>query len=172
MNKGRLELKDLMEEFELHNRSDGKKPKTVRWYNQSLGIFLNWLREEGMSTRLANLGENEARHFVIHLQCRPGIKELASPDTVNSRVRALRAFFNWLSRKGYTDTHRLKNLKVPKVRQKEIEILTDEEIERIFNSIDPTTPLGGRDNAIISIMLDTGLRLSEVVRACLQSLED
>ena len=68
-----------MEEFELNNRSDEEKPKTVRWYNQSLGLFLNWLREEGMSTRLANLGQKETRHFIIHLQSRPGIKGPASP---------------------------------------------------------------------------------------------
>ena len=164
MNAEKLELEMLIDEFDLHNRSDGKSPKTLRWHNQASGIFLSWLREQGMSTRLADLDENEARHFVIHLQGRPGIKGPASSHTVSNRVRSLRAFFNWLYRKEYTETNRLKHLKVPKARQIEIEILTDKEIEKIFiNCMDLDTPLGWRDTAIFSLMLDTGLRLSEVV---------
>ena len=163
MSAEKLELDMLIDEFDLHNRSDGKSPKTLRWHNQALGIFLRWLREQGMSTRLADLDENEARHFVIHLQGRPGIKGPASSHTVNNRVRSLRAFFNWLYRKEYTETNRLKHLKVPKARQIEIEILTDEEIEKIFSCMVLDTPLGCRDTAIFSLMLDTGLRLSEVV---------
>jgi site-specific recombinase XerD len=81
---------------------------------------------------------------------------------VNNRVKALRAFFNWLYRQGYTECHRLENLKPPKVRQKEIEILSDEEIGRIFASMNPHTALGARNTAIYSLMLDTGLRLKEV----------
>jgi integrase/recombinase XerC/integrase/recombinase XerD len=52
---------------------------------------------------------------------------------------------------------------VPKVRQKEVEILTDEEIERIFATMNVDTVLGARNTAIYSLMLDTGLRLTEVV---------
>ena len=49
------------------------------------------------------------------------------------------------------------------IRQKEIEILTEEEIKRIFSSINPNTAMGARNTAIYSLMLDTGLRLTEVV---------
>ena len=64
---------------------------------------------------------------------------------------------------GYAECHRLEKLKVPKARQKEIETLTDEEIERIFASMNPSTVLGARNTAIYSLMLDTSLRLTEVV---------
>ena len=45
-------------------------------------------------------------------------------------------------RQGFTECRRLQNLKVPKVRQKEIEILTDEEIERIFATMNVDTVPG------------------------------
>ena len=164
MNSGKLELADLVKQFELHNRSDGKSEKTVRWYNQALGLFQGWLSSQGKSTHLRDLGEDEVRHFILHLQCRRGVKgEEASSHTVNNRVRALRAFFAWLHRRRYTETNRLGDLRPPKVGQKEIEILTDDEIERMFASIDPDTKLGSRNTAIFSLMLDAGLRLSEVV---------
>ena len=159
----KLELDLLVKRFEVHNRSDGKAPSTVEWYNQVLELFQAWLENEGMSTWLDDLGEDEVRLFVLHLQGRKGLWGDASSHTVNNRVRALRTFFNWLYRKGYTETHRLENLKPPKVRQKEIEILTEEEIKRIFSAINPNTAMGARNTAIFSLMLDAGLRLSEVV---------
>ena len=152
----KLELGRLAVRFEVHNRSDGKAPTTVRWYNQSLEVFALWLAQEGMSTCLDNIGEEEVRRFVIHLQGRRGLWGDASTHTMNNRVKALRAFFNWLYRQGYTECHRLENLKPPKVRQKEIEILSDEEIGRIFASMNPHTALGARNMAIYSLMLDTG----------------
>ena len=163
MDTGNLELAGLAKQFEIHNSSDGKSARTVEWYNGVLDLFMSWLRAEGMSTSLDDLGEDEVRRFILHLQGRPGLWGQASSHTVNNRVRALRAFFNWLYKQGYTECHRLQNLKVPKVRQKEIETLTDEEIERIFASMNPGTVLGARNTAIYSLMLDTGLRLTELV---------
>ena len=126
-------------------------------------LFQAWLAEQGMSTCLDDLGEDVMRLFIIYLKARPGLKGPASSHTVNSRVRALRAFFNWLYEKDYTECHRLEKIRPPKTAELEIEILEDEEIERIFASINPDTVLGARNTAIFSLMLDTGLRLTEVV---------
>ena len=158
-----LVLDQVAKRFEVHNRSDGKSPRTVEWYNEVIELFVGWLREEGMSTSLDEIGEDEARDFILHLQERKGLWGKASSYTVNNRVRALRAFFNWLYQQGYTDTHRMEKVKPPKVRQKEIETFTDEEIDRIFASVNTRTVLGARNAAIYALMLDTGLRLSEVV---------
>ena len=163
MNPEKLELSELVEKFEVHKRSEGWSERTVEWYQQALALFQSWLAEQGMSTCLDDLGEDEMRLFILHLKARPGLQGPASSHTVNSRVRAMRAFFNWLYEKGYTECHRLEKVKPPKPRELEIEILTDEEIDRIFASINPDTVLGARNTAIFSLMLDTGLRLTEVV---------
>ena len=73
MNSRNLELTSLMERFEVHNRSDGKSDRTVEWYNGVLDLFMAWLRAEEMSTCLDDLGEDEVRRFILHLQGRPGL---------------------------------------------------------------------------------------------------
>ena len=158
-----LELGALAKEFELHNRSEGRSPRTVQWYNDVLDLFEGWLESEGLGTSLADLGPNEVRRFILHLQERPGLRGPASSHTVNNRVRALRSFFNWLYSEGYTEEHRLARVRPPKAQRKVIDILTDDEICQIFQALDPHSPSGARGTAIISLMLDTGLRLSEVV---------
>jgi site-specific recombinase XerD len=105
----------------------------------------------------------EAREFILHIQSRPCLKGGAlSPNTVNNRVRALRAFFAWLNRKGYNEDHVLKDLRPPKMVKKAIEPLTPEEIKRMFATVNANTAMGARNTALYSLMLDTGLRLSEV----------
>ncbi len=163
VKKSDLDLLTLCQHFEVHNRSDGKSERTVGWYTEVLGLFRNWLLGEGISTSLKHLGEDEVRAFILYLRGRKGQRGPASSHTVNNRVRALRAFFAWLHRRGYTDEHRLKDLRPPRVTEKVIEVLTADEIENIFASMNPNTLLGARNTAIYSLMLDTGLRLSEVV---------
>lgn len=96
----KLDLSTLILQFEVHNRSEGIYPATVVWYNEALNLFHRWLKEEGVSCLLANLGEEEARQFVLYFQTRKGRRGFVTSNTVNNRVRALRAFLGWLNREG------------------------------------------------------------------------
>ena len=86
MVAGNLELDKLVERFEVHNRFDGKSPRTVQWYNEALDLFLKWLRGEGLSTCVDDLGEDEVRSFILHLQERKGWRGRlpATPSTTGS----------------------------------------------------------------------------------------
>ena len=99
----------------------------------------------------------------MYLQGRKGLWGLASSHTVNNRVRAVRAFFSWLHRQDYTEDNKLKNVRPPKVQDKGVDILTDNEVASILAATNTGTLNGARSTAIFSLMLDTGLRLSEVV---------
>ena len=55
----------------------------------------------------------------------------------------------------------LEDLRSPKRAELIIEPLTLDEINRIFSGMNPATALGGRNTALVSLMLDCGLRVSE-----------
>ena len=143
MDQDKVDLNTLTRHFEVHNRSEGKSARTVEWYNGALELFQGWLEDEGIGTSLKHLGEDEVREFILYLQGRKGLWGLASSHTLNNRVRALRAFFAWLHRRGYTKEHRLKDLRPPKVSEKVIEPLTSEEMARIFASMNSEHPARG-----------------------------
>ena len=85
-----------------------------------------------------------------------------SSHTVYNRVNALRSFFAWLGKRRYTNGNVLTDLKQPKTARLIIEPLTTEEIGKVFAEINANTSIGARNAALISLMLDTGLRVSEV----------
>jgi site-specific recombinase XerD len=163
MDKSTTQLADLVYYFDTFNRSEGKSPSTLRWYRQTLGLFLGWLIETGRATTLGDTGEYVVREFILWLQERRVNGHKLTVPTVNSWVRALRAFFNWLYQEGYTDSHLLERLRPPPVPRVMVDTLSDEEIASILASLDRSTMAGSRNTAILVLFLDTGLRLSELV---------
>lgn len=161
LDKFDVVLEVLRRHFEVHNKTAGKSPRTVEWYNDVLRLFRVWLKQNGLSTSPGSLGEMEVRQFVLHLQEKPGAKGLMSSHSIANRVRALRAFFSWLARNAYKTEYRLKNLKSPKTVELIIEPFAEEEIDRVLSAINPNTALRPRNTALVLLMLDTGVRLSE-----------
>jgi len=53
--------------------------------------------------------------------------------------------------------------KLPKAQRKMIDVLTDDEIRRLFACFNLRTMTGARNYAMCALMLDSGLRLNEVV---------
>ena len=164
MDKSNADLSRLTKHFEVHNKTEGKSARTVEWYNEVLGLLHRWLKDEGKPTTLDSIDEMVVREFIIDLQGRPGNKaKTMSSHSIYNRVNALRSFFAWLHEQGYTEEHVLQGLKQPKTAELIIETLSPEEIAKVFSAMNTNnTSLGARNSATVSLMLDTGLRLSEV----------
>ena len=170
--KDNIPLEKLARHFETYNRCEGKSPGTIEWYSRVLRFFRSYLEQEGYSTDLRDLTLEVVREFIIYLQTRrkwhrhpyiPSPGGNLAAISVQNYVRALRAFFSWLHREGYTEDNILAELKPPKAPQKLVEILTNEEVGRILVCLDADTSSGSRDTAMVITFLDSGLRLSELI---------
>ena len=132
--------------------------------------FHRFLLESEKSSRLGDLREPEVREFILYLQEKnrwqdnPFIlhRSKLKAISIQSYIRALRAFFSWLYKDGYTSENRLAKLKPPKAPTKVVDILTQEEIASVLTCIDPNTAAGARNYAILMLLLDSGLRCSEM----------
>lgn len=170
MDNGSIPLERLARHFEAYNRSEGKSHQTVIWYSRVVRYFGDYLKERQLADTLDSLNVDLVRDFVLHLQTRRKWPDrqchLAEQNlraiSVQTYVRALRGFFNWIYREGYTRENILANLRPPKAPRTLAEVLRDEEVGRILACVDPETSWGSRDSAMLIVMLDTGLRLSEV----------
>jgi site-specific recombinase XerD len=171
LEKDNIPLEKLTRHFETHNRSEGKSPATVYWYSRVLSYFHSYLREHRLPDTLGDLNIHVVRDFILYLQTKkkwdshpyiPSNGGNLAAISVENYVRALRAFFSWLHREGYTADNILGQLRPPKFPQKMVQVLTQEEISRILSCVDHDISTGCRDLAIIVTFLDTGARLSEL----------
>jgi site-specific recombinase XerD len=144
VDKGNIPLDRLAKHFEAYNRSEGKSPDTVIWYARVLRYFGDYLKERKLPDTLENLDIDLIREFVLYLQTRKKwydrqclvTEENLRAISVQTYVRALRGFFAWLHREGYTQENILANLKPPKAPQRLAEVLRDEEVARILACLD------------------------------------
>ncbi|MGE7586473.1 site-specific integrase [Peribacillus sp. NPDC101480] len=91
-------------------------------------------------------------------------KQIMKVTSINTRLRALRAFYNFLAKRKLIETNPMKNVKLLRDRQKTIETLDTEELEKLIKVIrKEKTFVSFRDEVIILVFLDTGVRLSELV---------
>ena len=165
-------LSKCIDYYEVCNRAEGKSPKTITWYSANLGRFRNYLKSRHLPDSLDTIDIKLLREYIIFLLKRhkfddhpytPAQTELLSAATVHGHVRTLRAFFNWLVMEGLTENNLAKDLKPPKVTKKVVTTLSDQEIESILNTLSPTNPSEARNRTIFMILLDSGLRIGELV---------
>ena len=149
-----MTLQAAVEEFLIDQQVRGNTPRTLRWYKQSLGYFQTFVAPVSLDSITLTL----CKRYYIHLTD----KGIAS-TTAQSYMRALRAFLSWCYTESYIAENIPARLKLPKAQRKVIDVLTDDEIQRLFACFDQRTMTGARNFAICALMLDSGLRLNEVV---------
>ena len=152
---------------------------TATNYRQSMNYFMTWLGDgEVNSITLDNL-----QRFMLHmrddyssrrLQQAPGHR--VAPSTLDNYWKAIRAFYRWAE--DNLDSPR-PDLKLPRPRYEapEVQPFSHSELESILEACEYTMastgkrkpfrmhrPTAKRDTAIIMVLLDTGVRLGELLR--------
>ena len=172
--KSALNLEQLKGRYELANRAEGKSSATVVGYNQIISAFIRYLKEYQDSISLSCFTMDIVRSYMIYLSERPKFQgHPFSPargnglarESIRDHVRTLKAFSTWLFTEGYTKKNILQTLKLPKPEQLIIEPLTDDEKALMFETINQETYTGRRDQAIVELLFDTGIRVREIAGA-------
>jgi site-specific recombinase XerD len=84
------------------------------------------------------------------------------PSTAAFRYRSLQQWFKWLFEEEELDSNPMARMKPPKVPEKPVPILTDDEIAAVLQTCRGRGFAERRDTAIIRLFIDTGIRLGEV----------
>ena len=140
----------------------GNTVKTIRYYNVSIGEYIKYI---GDSQLLENITLAELNNYYMYLYD----KELAS-STVQTYIRALRAFLRWCYDEEYITINLSDKMKLPKAKMKSIDVLTDNEINILLSCFNLKYIVHLRNYCICSLMLDSGLRMNEVATLTIEHL--
>jgi len=131
---------------------------SVDAYLHDIGKLTSWIQHTG---KLKSPKEIDLKDLECFIQW---ISELGMTAGSQSRIiSGLRSFFKYCLLEQITTVDPATLLESPKLKRKLPDILSFEEIKSMIDSIDLSTPEGGRNKAILETLYSCGLRVTEAV---------
>lgn len=139
-----------------------KADRTQSDYVNSVGRFLDWCADQGLS--YGDVTRNHVRAWLAHELGR------ISARTTARHYIGVRAFFKFLVSEEEITVNPTSGIPQPKVDEKVRPIPTDVDIKLLLRATAKDFT-GIRDQAILMVFLDTGLRASEVTNLLVSDLD-
>ncbi len=156
-------MKDLLREFLAFLRLNRNASEhTVRAYESDLSQFLSFVAASTGRPRPdvqpGDIDQASVRGFLADLY-----RQGQSRATAARKLAAVRTFEKYLRREGFVDGDASALVATPRREVKMPAHLEVDEMSRLLETPDNSTPLGRRDRAILELFYASGLRLSELV---------
>ncbi|NJM38774.1 MAG: tyrosine recombinase [Akkermansiaceae bacterium] len=131
---------------------------------QTLDALAAWMKK--VNQPLRDLGTDDLATFLNQ-------RKSDGLNAASLRITTvhLKIFFRWLVLKETLEMDPAEPLLAPRPDQTLPETLHAVEIRKLLESIDPAQPLGRRDLAILELFYSSGLRLSELCKARLETMD-
>lgn len=161
--RGQGELWDLKDRYQAWMAATGHAEATQKGAHSSLSWFLKFADQMGVK-RAADVTPEVLETYAVALR-QPDNGLPPAPRHVNHRIITLQLFFRWLAKEGVILYDAASDLERPRLPQ-EIPhtILTEDEVFRLLEAPDITTPVGYRDRALLELTYATGMRSLELRR--------
>jgi integrase/recombinase XerC/integrase/recombinase XerD len=156
-------ISQAVEHFIVEQQIRGNSERTVRGYSSILRLFTQWLENKHI-TAMDEISIQCVHEYQLYIDKKPserGRNVKRTKRSVQTYIRHIRAFLTYCHAEELLAEPLHKKIRLPKAERPVIEILTDEEINRMLACFG-RSETGLRNTAIIMLMLDCGLRLSEV----------
>lgn len=140
-------LLDLRRSWLIELRAQRRSKATIRAYEIATNRFLeshDELTKPAVMEWLASMGD-------------------AEPASVRLRLAAIKQFAKWLAAEGYLNADAVLLIRPPKLDQKPVPDLHDDELRRLVKACAGSGRLDKRDKAMVLLMRDTGLRAGELL---------
>ena len=146
---------------------------TIRSYRSALNCFISYLESQKMVNR-RNISFSMFSKEVIeeYLKWMMEYQGL-SPNTIKARLSAICSFLQYSSdrEKFFTETYlSISKIKGPKTQPYPIEYFEQEQMEEILNAPNVETPVGRRNQMMLILLYDTGMRAAELLGLTISSI--
>jgi site-specific recombinase XerD len=130
--------------------------RTIDTYVESATQLSGWLADRGI-TDVDTVSRDHVADFITHLI------ETRSPSTASVRFRSLQQYFGWLDEEGeLAGANPMEKMRPPMVPERPVPVLTLDQLRQLFAKCSGKSFIDRRDEAILRLFADTGLRLSEL----------
>jgi site-specific recombinase XerC len=160
------QIRHLLAAYRGEGATEGLKAGTLALREYTIRTWLDWLEKHTRLRPLELLSSEDVTMFIVAERER-GI----APSTIGVRWAHLHAFCAWLVKEEVIDRSPMLTLRQPKVGKKLTPVLTADEFRAFIGTCAGKDFISRRDRALIYFLLDTGLRLSELLSMRLASVD-
>ena len=154
-----LSLQEAIDSYLRHLKIERNLAKnTTMAYKRDLMQFVLSGEGQGFGEDARAISDLHISEFMLEL-----LDADVSRRSVSRKLSALRGLFGYLRLRDFIDKDPCAKIDSPKYGTKVPEILSLDEVERLIEAPDITTPEGHRDKTMLEVLYDTGLRVSELV---------
>jgi integrase/recombinase XerC len=159
-------LEELLKKYVRHLELERSiSPYTVRNYASDVKGFLDFLHEHRVAS------PDKVSRSTLRLYLGSLHDKSTSRASISRKVSALRSFYRYLRREKLVDADPLLTLSGPKKEKRLPTFLTHEEMARLIEAPNASTPQGLRDRAILELLYAAGLRVSEIAALDLNDID-
>lgn len=145
-------MKDYIEEYLFDMEAEALSKATLKNKRTFLNHFANWYGK--------NLEDVKPIHVKKYIKARldKGIK----PTSINTCIKQLKVFFQWCIENDYLDESPMEKVKLLRQERTMIKAFSDSDIKALFNHYNGKSYLQVRNKTIVTILIETGIRNSEL----------
>lgn len=158
-------IRDLLGSWRISLMARNLSPNTLETYTSAVTMLADHLTERGMPTQVANVKREHVESFLAWMT------ESYKPASVRNRYTGVRQFFAWCLEEGEITETPIRNIPPPAIPENPPPVLSTTEVRALFKTCGGKTFEDRRDSAITSVLLDSGLRLGELVGLTLDDID-
>lgn len=138
---------------------------TYASYKRDLKKLVQYLNEESIPD-ITKVDTPVMQNYINYLEDND-----YAASTITRSFIAIKSFFRFLCNKGYMDANPSNQIKLPKAASKPNAVLSREEMKRLVNKPVVFSFKGLRDRAMLLLLYDTKISISELVRLKVGSID-
>ncbi len=163
-----MQWQNTIQEFLTHLKNErNASQNTVMAYRNDLSQFAEFLEKNlPGDADWSQVTQGYLNDYVVAMQSK------YTPSTSARKIAALKTLFHWLSQRGLSGENPSMRLKSPRVEKKAPRILSEEDVNRLFESTRSVSPPRSlRDRALLELIYSTGMRVSEAISLRLSDVD-
>ncbi len=157
-------IKDvLMDYHQFISIEKGLMPNTTKSYISELCRFEEFLHHKYKISYLEEIDQQMIAKYLSDLQNKKN-------STYSHNLSTLNNFFKFCIREEYIKLNPIHNFSFPKLDEKLPSVLSENDVNKLLDSVQIVDELTCRDRCMLELMYATGLRISELVQLTLNDI--
>lgn len=161
-------FKQAFDYFYSAKKGEEVRKTTLTTYDEHYRFFVRWLEHSDYEiNKVDELTVVIVRDYMLYMrEHHYNFKQKCvglSIQTVNARIRFLKTWYSFLFTEELLEKNIMESIKFLKVDEKRVDLLTEDEMKRLFEAPDKKLWAQWRDFVLFHVLYDTALRISEAI---------